>query len=186
MQALESHFQRVIGVDVQQRQVERFYEAVDKAGLSRDKMRALRGNLLDDNSNYPAEDRAALEAPELYNFDLAVFSMALHHVGDELEMLKRLVERLLPGGSLVVIDWTPGNYRPSIDEAGERRVEEHTQYSYSEERMRELFLAAGCEEGSFRWVVNQETICMPERLSKVAGGTYKKFFLAIGKRRADK
>ena len=40
-----------------------------------------------------------------HNFDLAIMSMALHHVKDPVEMLRRLKQRLRPGGTLVIAEF---------------------------------------------------------------------------------
>ena len=81
------------------------------AGLSQRRMNAIRGNLMDDS--------AALAGPDYYDFDLAVVSMALHHVKNPQELLMRLVERLKSGGVLVVIEWLP----PSASAAEETPVQ---------------------------------------------------------------
>ena len=58
------------------------------------------------------DPKPILDNPEWFEFDVAVISMALHHVADPTEMLRRLQERLKKGGALVVVEWlqtgTPG------------------------------------------------------------------------------
>ena len=47
----------------------------------------------------------AINSPEFFNFDFAIVANALHHIEDPELAVKKLVERLRPGGVLVVIDW---------------------------------------------------------------------------------
>ena len=60
-------------------------------------MSALHGDLY-----HPSPE---MSEPEWRDFDLAVISMALHHVKDPIDMLRRLKERLRPGGMLVVVEF---------------------------------------------------------------------------------
>ena len=46
-----------------------------------------------------------LSEPEWQNFDTAVMSMALHHVADPIDMLRRLKQRLRPGGTLIIVEF---------------------------------------------------------------------------------
>lgn len=46
-----------------------------------------------------------LNEPSWHNFDVAIISMALHHVPDPTALLSRLRQRVRPGGIIVVIDW---------------------------------------------------------------------------------
>lgn len=45
-----------------------------------------------------------MSSAEWSNFDLAITSMALHHVRNPVDMLRRLKARLRPGGTLVVVE----------------------------------------------------------------------------------
>jgi SAM-dependent methyltransferase len=45
------------------------------------------------------------DQPQWYDFDAAIISMALHHIHDPADLLRRLGQRIKHGGSLVVIDW---------------------------------------------------------------------------------
>ncbi|KAJ2904376.1 hypothetical protein MKZ38_008161 [Zalerion maritima] len=96
------------GIDISAGMVEQFNSSTLEAGLSADQMSAIQGDLL-------AEPRSPdLSAdPSLFNFDLAVMSMALHHVRDTDLMLSRLVERLSPGGVLLIVDWGAASAVPS-------------------------------------------------------------------------
>jgi SAM-dependent methyltransferase len=74
---------------------------VAAAGISPDKMRAVAGDLLAaDPTTQPQ-----IAGPEFQDFDIAVVSMALHHMENPGLAVKRMVERLRPGGVVVVLDW---------------------------------------------------------------------------------
>jgi SAM-dependent methyltransferase len=59
-------------------------------------MYAVQGDL-----NNPSSD---LDRADWSNFDVAVISMALHHVSEPIEMLSQLRKRLRPGGALTVVE----------------------------------------------------------------------------------
>ena len=88
--------------------VDKFNAEAREAGMSEAQMRAVRGDLL-----APAD--GSLGDPAFYDFDLAVMSMALHHVDDPKAMVARLVERVKPGGTVVIIDWIPSDDFPPMD-----------------------------------------------------------------------
>lgn len=87
------------GIDVDASQVERYNDAAKAPsanGVS-SRMLAMHGDL------YTPTDE--MSRPEWHDFDLAIISMALHHVRDPVDMLRRLRERLRPGGTLIVVEF---------------------------------------------------------------------------------
>lgn len=88
------------GIDVSDSMVDKFNAGAREAGVPEIQMHAVRGDLL-------APAQGSLESQDLYGFDLAIMSMALHHVDNPEAMVARLVERLKPGGTVVIIDWIP-------------------------------------------------------------------------------
>ncbi|EFQ97338.1 hypothetical protein MGYG_00377 [Nannizzia gypsea CBS 118893] len=98
--ALLSHVSEVIGIDISQNMVEEYNKNITALGLPADKMFAKKGNLL---SEKPSEE---FSEPEYFNFDLVIIGFALHHFESPAFAMKRLVERLAPGGILVVLDFT--------------------------------------------------------------------------------
>jgi SAM-dependent methyltransferase len=64
-------------------------------------MYAIQGDL-----SKPSSD---LDQADWSNFDVAVISMALHHVSAPIEMLSQLRKRLRPGGALIVVEMYDGD-----------------------------------------------------------------------------
>lgn len=89
------------GIDLDASQVERYNDEAGRlfadGGETRRRMFAVHGDLY-----HPSPE---MTGPEWEGFDLAVISMALHHVKDPVDMLRRLKERLRPGGTLVVVEF---------------------------------------------------------------------------------
>jgi SAM-dependent methyltransferase len=135
-------------------------------GLSPEQMHGVRGDLLAD------EDNSETDSPEFADFNVAVISMALHHVADPATMVRKLAERLQPSGSLVIVDWV-------ADEATLPMPSEHpaahtvTRHGFSEDQIRSMFVEAK--------MVDYEYLLNPER-SKVPSWGEPQLFLARAKR----
>ncbi|KAF3898764.1 Methyltransferase [Trichophyton interdigitale] len=97
--ALLPHVSEAIGIDISQNMVEEYNKNIAALGLPADKMFAKKGNLLSDK---PSE---GFTEPEYFNFNLVIIGFALHHFKSPDLAMKRLVERLAPGGILVVLDF---------------------------------------------------------------------------------
>lgn len=82
------------GIDLDSRQVARYNKEAENASTYR--MKAIQGDLLNQSRE--------LEKDEWCNFDLAIISMALHHVPDPHNMLVQLRKRLRPGGVLIIVE----------------------------------------------------------------------------------
>ena len=65
------------------------------------------------------------------NFDLATISMALHHLEDPFEGVKKLVERLREGGTLLVIDWATVPKAEDDGAAGEQQGSHNHEHQHS-------------------------------------------------------
>ena len=182
------------GVDVSDGMVERFNKQAREMGLSRAQMYAVRGNLLESSAKGPLGEQ------DFYGFDLAIMSMGLHHVDDPTAMVKLLVDRLKPGGTLVIIDWIssagpsaslhqahatddsvkPGSEGPSG--GGERKEYpgHHTVAfdGFVREQLDEYFAKAGC--GSSDFVLAES----PSEVPPSPSGQ-KHMFFAKGTRRVN-
>ena len=133
--------------------VNKFNIEAREVGMTEARMRAVRGDLL-------APIEGQLENQEFYDFDLAVMSMALHHVEDPKIMITKLVERLRPGGTVLIIDWIPSG-RASSDSHGNHANEKkdgHGQHAgshtisfdgFSKEEMHNFFREAGCSNNDY-------------------------------------
>ena len=82
--------------------VEEYNKRAAAKGISSEKMKATAGDLLADDPS----TQSHISGPEFNGFDLAVISLALHHMDKPGFALQRIVERLKPGGVIVVLDWT--------------------------------------------------------------------------------
>jgi SAM-dependent methyltransferase len=112
------------GLDIATSQVERFnIEARKLVGEENGKARmiAIQGDLTSPSSE--------LMEAEWFNFDIAIISMALHHVMDPISLLTRLRERVRRGGTIIVVDWVKAGDNEVDGEEGER---------YEEKNMRKL------------------------------------------------
>lgn len=79
-----------------------------EAGIPETEMRAVQGDILSGNEGEKenaSEEAQNFTGEEYFNFDMAVMSMALHHVASPPAAVKALVSRLRKGGSVVIIDW---------------------------------------------------------------------------------
>ncbi|KFY32268.1 hypothetical protein V493_00358 [Pseudogymnoascus sp. VKM F-4281 (FW-2241)] len=103
-EALAPYVTTIRGIDVSDVMVKKYNDAARMQSLSEQQMHAVQGDLLVP----PGKAPEALKTEDLYDFDVIVMSMALHHVEDPQQMTTRLVERLRDGGSILIIDWAPG------------------------------------------------------------------------------
>jgi SAM-dependent methyltransferase len=164
-QALAPFASVLRGVDISGGMVEQYNETARQLGLSPEQMRGVQGNLLELEKDGPL---AAADDPEFTGFHVAVVSMALHHVADPPALIKKLVERLAPGGSLVIVDWvTPEG--PSPDHPAAHTV---TRHGFNEKEMEEMFADAGLSDCSFK--------LHPQR-SRMPWGEAQQVFYARGK-----
>ncbi|CAD6585424.1 MAG: hypothetical protein ASARMPREDX12_001996 [Alectoria sarmentosa] len=99
-QAMLPYVTEIRGIDVSDSMVDKFNAGARDAGRSEIQMHAVRGDLL-------APAQGSLESQDFYGFDLAIMSMALHHIDNPEAMIAKLVERLKPGGTVLIIDWIP-------------------------------------------------------------------------------
>jgi SAM-dependent methyltransferase len=120
-----------------------------------------------------------LTQPEWSNFDAAIISMALHHVQNPADLLKRLCQRVKRGGSIVVIDWLQQSGRDASANTEEGRMTRLSEGpkiwpGFSVEDIEKYFKAAECNEVDV--VVYFEPIDVP---SEMEG--YGRMFIAKGR-----
>jgi SAM-dependent methyltransferase len=160
------------GIDVSKAMVEKYNDMARVAGHDQ-KMYAVQGDLLKNEEIGPLA--------EFFDFEIAVISMALHHVSNCQELLSKLVARLRHDGIVVVVDWMPG----ANDQDFTKHHEVHdtiAKESFDKADVIELFTNAGCKATSIVYYEYKETTNLPEYVSGVKGGLEKRFFVAWARR----
>jgi SAM-dependent methyltransferase len=91
------------GIDSHPKQVARYNdEAAKLFGEEHYRMYAMIGDL--------SKPSPALDQTDWQDFDVAIISMALHHVPEPIEMLMELRKRLKTGGTLTVVEMIETNH----------------------------------------------------------------------------
>jgi SAM-dependent methyltransferase len=171
-QALASHVEIVRGIDISEAMVEG-YNSMARASWEPDVMHAVQGDLLANDSFRPRE---------LTNFDVAVISMALHHVSDAKELMSRLVARLRPDGVVVVLDWVPGAADQLLTHHHHSVHDTLAKSSFSKNEMFDIFTTAGCKATGMAYYEYKEPTHIPQNASGVDGGVEKTLFIAWAQR----
>jgi len=109
-------------------------------GLSREEMHAVQGNLVAEDENGTS---SPLSSPEFQDFDIAAVGLGFHHFDDPERAAARLVERLRPGGVLMILDFLAHDAMDPMHPAS-KTVMHH---GFTEERIREVFVKAGAGKG---------------------------------------
>ena len=176
-------------MDVSEGMVEKYNITAREQGISESKMHAVQGDLM------APEVDPSLAGEDLFNFDLVVICMALHHLENPQEAVKRLVNRLKVGGVLVIIDWATGSekYRRQQetkkgnndggahhDHRSGRYPAAHTvaHDSFAREQIEGALKDAGCSETDF--VLASKPSVVP-----MATGGQMQLFFARGKKGAS-
>lgn len=157
--------------------IEKYNGAAREHGLTETQMHAQFGDLMAQNVD------PSLLGPELSNFDLVTICMALHHLEDPPDAIRRLVDRLKPGGVMLVIDWatSPEKYRQQLGRPHHHVDHDHGPGSYpaahtvahdsfAKEQMEEALKNAGC--GAVDFVLHPRTSSVP----MATGGQMQLFF----------
>ena len=122
-------------------------------GLSQQQMFAVQGDLLLDVS-----PDSLLAGPDFHGFDVVVISAALHHMDKPAVALKKLLERLNKGGTLLVIEMKlPSDDGTQVHGHGNQhfhagdsfsRTAQHTvaQHGFEVRQLQDMMMDAGCGE----------------------------------------
>jgi SAM-dependent methyltransferase len=103
--ALYKNFDRVIGVDLSDSMLAGYRERMQALEVPESQAMAVRGDMFAADA---VTTEPALNEEDSNGFDLAAIVMALHHVEDASLAVKRLGERMRPGGVLLVVDICEG------------------------------------------------------------------------------
>ncbi|KAI2464743.1 S-adenosyl-L-methionine-dependent methyltransferase [Annulohypoxylon bovei var. microspora] len=133
--ALAPYTTQCVGIDVSENMVAAYNSRAENQGLSHDEMYAEVGDLIAPDGPQPPD---VLADSRLFGFDVATVGGGLHHFADPELAADRLVERLRPGGVLLIWDFLPHGPRDGLFES--HGVMHH---GLSEERVRVMFERAG-------------------------------------------
>lgn len=172
------------GIDVSSEMVTRFNAAASAFGLSWAKAHAAVGDLsAPDEAVSATPGDPALSSPDYSDFDVAIISLALHHVSNPAAVLSAIASRLKSDGVLIVVEGT--NHEKLVEAAGQQGHDHErdagktiNKEPLSEENLRTWFSAAGCDDAKFVRVVNAENSPVPESVCGIPGGFNRSLFFA--------
>jgi SAM-dependent methyltransferase len=133
--ALGPYVTQCVGIDLSDNMVEAYNSRAENQGLAESEMRAYQGNLTVADDPNPAE----FTSENFFNFDIAAVGLAFHHFDDPALAARRLVERLRPGGVLLVLDFLPHEKMHSAHAA----THTVTHHGFSREAIQKIFDDAG-------------------------------------------
>ncbi|EAA36317.3 S-adenosyl-L-methionine-dependent methyltransferase [Neurospora crassa] len=134
--ALAPYTTQCVGIDLSENMVAQYNARAENQGLARDEMYAYQGNLLDPNDPDPRE----FSGFDFHHFDIAVVGLGFHHFDDPALAAQRLVERLRPGGVLLILDFLPHG---KVADDGHAASHTITHHGFSEEQVKKIFQDAG-------------------------------------------
>src|SRR4051812_22845776 len=98
-QALGPYVTSTVGIDIPPNMVSKYNTHAASAGLAAAQCHAFVGDLLAETQ------RSEFSGPDFYNFDIVAIGFGFHHFDNYALALSRLVERLKPGGVLLITDF---------------------------------------------------------------------------------
>ncbi|KAK1709101.1 methyltransferase domain-containing protein [Colletotrichum lupini] len=177
--ALSPFVDSILGIDIAPAIVRRYNDCAVRLGYSPEQVHAIAGDLASDGE-------LAAEG----EFDVVIISMALHHLDDPRGMLDLLAKRVRPGGILIAVEGVDYKAARSESKAHEHEIHQHDVLKttnrhlvFSEELFRGWFRDAGCDEGKFAYVENEEVSHIPESASGKVGGLDRKMVIASSVRK---
>ena len=198
--SLFSSISSLRGIDVSAGMVTEFNRVASDVDLYPERMHAVQADISTDPPD------TAIAGQEWYGFDLALMSMALHHVADPKLVVARLVDRLKPGGVLVIVDrilnkdedqekrvgnGSEGGHHHGNDHGGHGHGHGHTHdqhpaahtmgssaHGFEKAQVESFLLDAGCDEAEL--VPLNKPMKVPETVSKTGE---MHCFIARGRKR---
>ena len=155
------------GIDISENMVQKYNDDAKAAGLPPERVNAVVGDLCAD------EVPEHLNAPEFYNFDIAVISLGFHHFENPVRAIERLTERLKTAtGTLIIVDFLPFDEEASGgNDPWQGTIKNRGFTSTNTEK---LFTAGGLEKFSF------SLLDEPAVLEKESGPVKRGVFIARG------
>lgn len=183
IQALFPYVTEIRGIDVSDSMVELYNKSARSDGVPESQIFAIQGDLA---APLTEASHLALGGSDVFQFDIIVISMALHHIGVPKFLIERLVERLNKGGVVVIIDF-------ALDQE-DRQTHQHVEGShslrnnvqnpaahtvsyegFSKEQIYTMLRGAGCNEVDY--IELNEATKVPDEI-----GGQKQLFFARGKK----
>ncbi|KAK6857013.1 S-adenosyl-L-methionine-dependent methyltransferase [Apiospora arundinis] len=202
--ALAPYTTQCVGVDISENMVGVYNATARNQGLTEEEMHAVVGDVTVPEDPSPA----ALSAPHFFDFDVAVLGLGFHHFADPPLAAKRLVERLRPGGVLLILDFVTHEpivkqqqqqgqdqdhdghghghhghshgHGHSNDKAFHNAAHTVTHHGFSESQMKGIFEAAGAGR-KFAFQEMGSGVVFTHGSGKE--GSKRRVFLARGRRR---
>ncbi|KAI4086492.1 MAG: hypothetical protein LQ339_009036 [Xanthoria mediterranea] len=113
------------GIDLSSRMVNSFNQRAAALDIpNRKRMFAVQGDLLASSSPNSGNSFAG---KEWFEFDLAIMTMALHHVGSPADAVKILVSRVKVGRPVLLVDWIAGT---AVGEEGTAAYNGHGKHAH--------------------------------------------------------
>lgn len=127
-----------VGIDLSPNMVKEYNERFSGQGED-EKLNAYayNANLLD-----PSEIPESLSKPEFQNFDLVAVGFGFHHFQNLPLVTQRLVDRLKPGGVLMILDF----YSHGKDDFKDPATMTISHHGFTEDQIKNLFASAGLED----------------------------------------
>ncbi|EFR00533.1 hypothetical protein MGYG_03537 [Nannizzia gypsea CBS 118893] len=164
-----SYFSKCIGVDAATGMVDKFNQTARQEKLPESQIYAVQGNLTE------SEGTSSIAGEEFFNFDLIIIVHALHHVDDPQKLINRFIERLRPGGIVVVADWEKTGKQFNLANIDHPAAHTVSHSGFTGEEMHGFFKNAGCKESDY--TVLKEKMTVPE-----AWGGKQTLFFAKGRK----
>jgi len=149
-QAFAPYISTAIGIDLSPNMIKLFSQLAEASGLPPSHITAVVGDLL---SSPPTENVCTRE---FHDFDLAAIGLGFYHFGDQAAALKRLAERLRPGGVLLIVDLR-GDH-PMHGEGHPATKTIHKGGFEEEEEVKRLFEGVGLVEFGFQTLLERMKI----------------------------
>jgi SAM-dependent methyltransferase len=111
--ALGPYVSQILGIDLSANMVATYNENAQSSGIPREVTHAVHGNLLDEKPYLVKEDgertddQSFLRDPGFNDFDAVIVGLGFHHFENFTRCLKKLSERVKPGGRVGIVDLFP-------------------------------------------------------------------------------